>query len=94
MEEIEIKEVNMMGMPLVSWKYKSCAANFGVDIKENFATLYDIISLEQGKGHATHLLTVAKKYYEDKGYKFGGSVALNDRMKSIYKRLNIEEYDH
>lgn len=93
MEEIETKEISMMGMPLVEWKYRSCTANFGVSEEEKYATLYEIISLEQGKGHATYLLTAAKKFFEDTGYKFGGSVALNDRMKSIYKRLNIEEYN-
>jgi hypothetical protein len=79
-----------MGMPLVQWRYKSCTADFGV--METWATLYFIESTEEGKGHATHLLTEAKAFYEGQGKRFGGSVALNDRMKSIYERLGIEEY--
>ena len=67
------------------------AANFGVG--EDWATLYDIESKNEGRGEATNLLIKAKKYYEKLGKKFGGSVALNDRMKNIYKRLKITEYD-
>jgi len=79
-----------MGMPLERWTYESCEAEFGVG--EDWATLYRIESKEEGKGHATELLTEAKKYYEGKGLRFGGSFALNERMRSIYKRLNIKEY--
>lgn len=82
--------VNILGMPLEEWTHNSCIAHFGVG--DDWATLYDIESKEQGKGHATELLIEAKKYYEEKGLEFGGSVALNERMRDIYKRLGIEEY--
>lgn len=72
------------------WNHKSCTAEFG--FSDTWATLFFIQSLEEGKGHATELLTEAKKYYEGQGKKFGGSIALNERMRAIYKRLDIEEY--
>lgn len=90
--DIQIEEVNILGMPLQRWKYKSCIANIAVDTNEKWATIYDIMSLDQGKGHATHLLEVAKIQFESRGFKFGGSVALNERMANIYKKLGIEEY--
>lgn len=77
-------------MPIEVWKHKSCTATFGVG--DVWATLYSIESKQKGKGHATALLTAAKQYYEDKNKKFGGSVALNDRMRQIYVRLGISEY--
>jgi hypothetical protein len=92
MNEIKISKIDALGMPLEQWRYKSCIANFGVG--EDWATLYDIHSMEESKGHATYLLTEAKKHYEDKGMRFAGSVALNDRMRSIYQRLDIKEYDY
>ena len=81
---------NIMGMDLDCWQNKSCSAEFGVG--DGWATLYLIQSKEEGKGHATELLTEAKKYYEGLGKTFGGDVALNERMRGIYKRLNITEY--
>ena len=80
-----------MGIKLEQWTNGGCVANFGVG--EDWATLYDIESKNEGRGEATNLLIKAKKYYEKLGKKFGGSVALNDRMKNIYKRLKITEYD-
>lgn len=87
---MKIKNVNVLGMPLVQWIYKSCRAEFGVG--EDWATLYSIQSAEQSKGHATKLLMAAKEYYESIGKVFGGDVALNERMRSIYRRLKITEY--
>jgi hypothetical protein len=82
---------NILGMELEQWKYESCTANFAVG--EDWATLYDIQSDDEGKGHATQLLTDARHHYNAiGGKKFGGSVALNDRMKLLYKHLGIEEY--
>ena len=88
---IFIRNINVMGMTLEQWTYKGCVANFGVGA--NWATLYDISSKYEGKGYATTLLSQAQKYFESIGFKFGGSVALNDRMRDIYKRLGINEYD-
>ncbi len=86
---MNVKTVNILGMELEEIKHKSCTAHFGVD--KDFATLYDIKSKEQGKGHASELLKNAKEYYEKQGLRFGGSVALNSRIKAIYKKLNIKE---
>ena len=86
----QIREVNILGMPLIEWKYKSCIAHIAEFPKS--ATLYKILSKNEGKGEATALLKEAKKYYEDLGKKFGGSVALNEKMRRIYQRLGITEY--
>lgn len=58
------------------WKFKSCEAECGVG--NNWATLYYIRSKEKGKGHATALLLIMKKY--------------NDRMQRLYQKCGIEEY--
>ena len=76
--------------PLELWKYKSCEAEFGIG--ENWATLYSIESKKKRKGHATELLTAAKKHYESRGLSFGGSVALNPDMRNLYEKLDIYEY--
>ena len=81
------KKFTSMGMPLDQWKHKSCTANIGVG--DGWATVYSIESKERGKGHATELLSELKKYYEVKGKRFGSSVALNDGMRRILKKLNI-----
>ena len=86
-----ITKINQLGMELDEWKFESCIAHFGIG--DDFATLYDIVSGVKRKGHATTLLTEAKEYYEDKGLKFGGSVALNENMRNLYVKLGIEEYD-
>ena len=89
---IEITNIEIFGVPLVQWKYKQCVAEFGVNEQENWATLCTIRSLSEGKGHATHVLAEAKTFYESQGKRFGGSVALNSRMKAIYQRLGVTEY--
>lgn len=91
-ENILVQTVDVIGMPLVRWSYKGCEVDFGVG--EDFATIYSVESKDQGKGYATKLLGIAKAYYEQCGKKFGGTVALNDTMAHIYKKLNIEEYDN
>jgi GNAT superfamily N-acetyltransferase len=75
---------------LDNWAYKSCEAECGVG--EDWATLNYIRSKEEGKGHATMLLIFIKEFYKRQGLKFGGSVALNDRMHNLYLRLGIKEY--
>ena len=89
-KDMEGQEVEVNGIDLKRWIYKGCKAEFGVG--DDFATLYHILSDDKGKGHATYLLKEAKEYYELLGKKFGGSPALNEVMKHIYKKLNIEEY--
>ena len=86
----QIKEVNILGMSLMEWRYKSCIAHIAEF--SDAATLYDIQSKEQGKGHATKLLLTAKDYYVKQNKKIGGSVALNQRMADLYKKVGIEEY--
>lgn len=87
---IEIKPVKILGADLIEWTYRSCTAGFGIG--DDWATLCHIESTEPGKGHATHILTTAKKLYESQGKKFGGSIALNARMRRLYQHLEIEEY--
>ena len=82
--------VNVMGMELERWTNGGCVANFGVG--NDWATLYDIESRNESKGEATALLKEAKEYYERLNKKFGGSIALNERMSKIYQRLQIQEY--
>lgn len=86
----EPNKINILGMELDEWTHKSCVAHFGVG--DDWATLCDIRSKEQGKGHATELLGKAIKYYKALKKEVGGSVALNQRMRNIYKRLNIKEF--
>ena len=85
------KKVIILGLKLDEWKNKSCTAHFGMGT--DWATLYDIESKIESQGHATELLIEAKKFYENRGKCFGGDIALNDRMRSIYKRLKINEYN-
>ncbi len=84
------KQECIMGMKLDVWNHKSCEAEFGVG--DNWATLYLIESSDKRKNHAQELLVEAKKYYENLGFRFGGSVALNSVMKHIYEKLKIKEY--
>ena len=87
---MKIENVKIMGMEQERWRWKSCTADFGVG--DDRAILYDIRSKKEGKGHATELLTQAKKHYEEQTKKVMGSIALNSRIRKIYKRLEIKEY--
>jgi hypothetical protein len=84
------KPMTVLGMELERWEHESCVADFGVG--DDWATLYSISSKTPGKGHATQALIIARQHYEGRGKKFGGSVALSERMRKIYQRLGIEEY--
>ena len=84
------QKVNVLGMELDEWRYKSCLAHVGVG--KDWATIYDIQSQQQGQGHATYLLLIMKSHYEGQAKKFGGSVALNERMARLYKKCGIREY--
>lgn len=87
----EMKKTQVLGMVLDGWSHKSCYAAVGIG--EDWATIYSISSEDPGKGHATELLSEMKKYYEAQGKKFGSSIALNDRMRFLLKKLDIFEYD-
>lgn len=84
------RKVNIIGLSLEEWKYQSCVAH--VAIGDTWATLYDISSGEEGNEHATKLLSEIKAFYEKKGLKFGGTVALNSRMSFIYRKCGVKEY--
>ena len=84
------KKVNVLGMELDEWEFASCVAHFGVG--SDWATLFDITSLIEGRGHATTLLREAKAYYEAQKKKVGGTVALNPIMRKIYQELKIHEF--
>lgn len=88
--EMKISPVNVLGMDLIRWQYESCTGDFGIG--DNWATLYTIESGEENKGHATELLKAAKEFYEGEGKKFGGSVALSEKMRKLYIKLGIKEY--
>lgn len=87
---IKIEVVTVMGMELERWTFKSCIADFGVG--DDWATLYNIESKELNKGHATTLLKEAKVHYEKLNKVFGGTIALNHIMRTIYLKLGIKEY--
>lgn len=76
--------------PVDVWQYKSCKAEVGVG--DSWATVYLMNSKEPCKGHGAILLFAMKKYYEAKGLFFGGSVALNGRMKRLYLKCQVHEY--
>jgi len=84
------KKVTELGMELDEWCHESCLAHVGVG--KDWATIYRIESLHEGRGHATELLLDMKNYYERQGKVFGGSVALNDRMARLYEKCKIKEY--
>ena len=87
----KLRHVDNMGMLVDEWTHRSCTAIIGTG--KDWATIYMINSEDEGKGHATELLTYVKKYYKGNGQIFGSSVALNERMRSLLKRLNIVEYN-
>ena len=84
-----MKKINVLGIELDRWEYGSCVADWGKG--DGWATLYSIQSKIPSKGHATECLLRAKKYYEEQGMKVRGSVALNERMSKLYKKVGIEE---
>ena len=82
--------VSIMGMPLDEWQHESCVAHCAVG--DDWATIYDIQSTQEGQGHATALLLAMKEYYEARSLRFGGSIALNERMRRLYQKCWIQEY--
>ena len=87
---MNIKKVTIFGMNLDEVLHKSCIAHFGIG--DDWATLYDIESADQGKGHATELVKMAKEYYTSNGKKFGSTPALSVAMKKILIKLDVPEY--
>lgn len=87
---MKMTKIVSLGMELEQWELNSCKAQIGTGI--DFATVFFIESKEEGKGHATELLTKLKIHYEGLGKDFGSSVALSKGMKHLLKKLNITEY--
>ena len=85
---METKQIHRMGMDLTEATHKSCTATFGVG--DNWVTIYHIESSEPNKGHATELLTEARKHFV--GKTMGSSVALNNTMRHLLRKLKIPEY--
>lgn len=78
----------------IFYMYKDhCVACLGKG--EDWLTLYqietDVDYRKQGK--ATALLEEVKFQADAHGLKFGSTVALNDEMKRLLKKLEIEEYE-
>lgn len=90
---IKVKEVNIMGMDLLEFSYKSCIARCGYNDEEKWGTIYTMNSSEPGKGHGTILIIAMKRFFEDKGYRFASSVALSPAMKHLLTKYNIKEYE-
>ena len=82
---------NILGMSLECWENK------GVEIEiaefPDTATIYSVRSKIEGKGFATETLTWLQGHYEGQGKSLCSSVALNDRMARILKKLGIKEYN-
>ena len=87
---IKPQPVEVLGMILDEWRYKSCIAHCATG--DGWSTLYDIETEERNQGQATILLQTMKLHYQRLGLKFGGSVALNDNMRRLYRKCGVEEY--
>lgn len=76
------------------FKLEGCIAEVSVNDTEKWATVYSIetVPSERNRGLATELMKQLKKIFEDKGYKFGGTVALNPAMKRVYEKSGVKEY--
>ena len=90
-ESIVLKSVEVMGMNLIRITYKSCIAHIACG--PDWATIYDVKSCEEGKGHCQELCKQAKEFYSQHGKVFGSTVALSPAMKHILQKLEITEYD-
>ena len=84
------KIVNVLGMTQLEVVHKKCVAYFWFSIKEKWITLFYICSTNPWKWEAQELLNQIKKDFD--WFNIGGTVALNDTMRHIYKKLNIKEY--
>lgn len=87
---MEITIENILGNDLRVFRYESCIMQVGEG--DNWATIYFMESKEKGKGHGTHLLNIAKIYYQWRKLRFGSSVALSPAMRHLLQKLQIHEY--
>lgn len=96
MSELMVADVEVMGMPLKQYKLGQAVAQVAEgkhgDGRNNakWATVYFIMSPNQGKGEAQKLLRRLQTVYKD--WDFGISVSLNPTMEHITKKLGIKEY--
>ena len=91
-DQLYRRVVDSLDGKMLEFRMNSCIATVAVGNDESgkWATIYFIQSYDQGKGHATKLLLKLKDVF--KGYKFGGTVALNPTMKHLYEKTGIKEY--
>lgn len=78
------------------FKWKHCRALVYENDEEKWATVSFIETHPKfrNQGEATELLNILKYGYEiDKGYDFGGTVALNPAMKRVYEKTGVKEYE-
>jgi len=88
LKKLEFKQINRLGMELTAFKYKGVIGTLAEE--DRWATIYDIESTNPDKGECQECLKLLKaKYF---GKDFGCSVALNDKMSYILKKLGIKEY--
>lgn len=95
-EDIERREINFAGMPLVQYtaNHVRVIVAEGVQNGRKWATIYEVVCepIFRNQGRTQAILSVLKRKYEADQYVFGGTVALNPTMAHIYKKLNIKEY--
>lgn len=72
------------------WIYRNEGCEALVAEGEGWATIYTVESFVPNKGFCQSLLNELKEIY--KGVQFGCTVALNDKMAYILRKLQIKEY--
>ena len=82
---------NILGMELMVYEHRGCEVKIAEFPESSSATIYLVESKNPGKGIATETLAYLKGYYEGHGMTLYSSVALNDRMAFILKKLKIKE---
>lgn len=84
----------MTNSPMWQFKLDGCVATVAINELEKWATVYFIETIPsmRNKGLATELMKYLKINLEGKGYRFGGTVALNPAMKRVYEKSGVTEY--
>lgn len=83
--ESKVVTKDILWMELDEWTFESCIAHFGE--YDGVYVLYDIESKEKRKWHAYTLMKDALDYYISKWFRVGWTVALNDAMVWLYRKL-------
>lgn len=96
-EDIERREINFAGMPLVQYTANHVRVIIaeGVENGRKWATIYEVVCepIYRNQGRTQAILSVLKRKYEADQYEFGCTVALNPTMKHILTKLKIKEYE-